>query len=163
MTIQRFRDYYNNTVRLSFRYYPFSDDPKHVWVICRFENQWLLTVHPKRGLEFPGGKVEEGELPEVAASREVFEETGATIQALHYIGQYEVYGKADKIIKNIYFAEIAMIERKNDYLETNGPMLINELPEQISDHSSFSFIMKDEVLTYSLQQIRQRFNMYLKS
>lgn len=56
-----FRDFYHNEIRLSFLDHPFSKEPKHVWVICRFKGKWLLTKHKDRGLEFPGGKVEEGE------------------------------------------------------------------------------------------------------
>ena len=47
-----FKDYYQNTVQLSFDDQPFSDSPKHVWVICRFGGKWLLTEHEDRGYEF---------------------------------------------------------------------------------------------------------------
>jgi 8-oxo-dGTP diphosphatase len=57
MEIMTFKDYYDNTVQLSFTDHPFSLDPRHVWVLCRFKEQWLLTEHPRRGIEFPGGKV----------------------------------------------------------------------------------------------------------
>lgn len=76
-----FKDYYQNTVQLSFDDQPFSDSPKHVWVICRFGGKWLLTEHEDRGYEFPGGKVESMECAEEAALREVKEETGARVKA----------------------------------------------------------------------------------
>ena len=37
---------------------------------------WLMVRHAERGWELPGGWVEPGESSEVAALREVFEETG---------------------------------------------------------------------------------------
>ena len=52
----KFKDYYHNTVQLSFERYPFSPEPKHVWVVCRYGDQWLLTHHLRRGLEFPVAK-----------------------------------------------------------------------------------------------------------
>src|SRR5690625_7087334 len=51
-----FFDFYNNKVVLSFNKEPFSKNPKHVWVICKFKDQWLLTHHRSRGLEFPGDR-----------------------------------------------------------------------------------------------------------
>ncbi|USK33007.1 nucleoside triphosphatase YtkD [Bacillus sp. F19] len=149
----RFKDYYHNEVHLSFEEYPFSKEPKHVWVICRYGDQWLLTIHRDRGYEFPGGKVENSESPDDAALREVKEETGATVSKLRYIGQYKVLGKEKTIIKNIYYAEIGEIIPQTDYLETKGPILFEALPEDIGRNRKFSFIMKDNVLVKSLEKV----------
>ncbi|MFB1051420.1 RNA deprotection pyrophosphohydrolase [Paraliobacillus sp. JSM ZJ581] len=150
-----FKDYYANEVKLSFDDHPFEKHPKHVWVICRWENQWLLTKHKNRGLEFPGGKVEEGETPEEAAIREVKEETGGLIKTLTYVGQYYVKGKTEHVAKNIYFAEISLLTKQSNYFETEGPVLLETLPEQIATNQMFSFIMKDQVLPCSLKQINK--------
>ncbi|RBW71630.1 RNA deprotection pyrophosphohydrolase [Bacillus taeanensis] len=150
-----FTDYHHNPVHLSFSKMPFSSVPKHVWIICRFNGKWLLTDHPERGLEFPGGKVEEEEAAEQAAVREVFEETGAEVSHITYIGQYMVEGKGATIIKNIYYGKIKAIIPQENYHETNGPVLLEELPNDIRYHDRFSFMMKDDVLVYSLNQIKQ--------
>lgn len=148
-----FFDYYGNRVWLSFADHPFSPSPGHVWMVCRYQGQWLLTNHSQRGLEFPGGKVEKGETPEQAAVREVKEETGGIVGSLTYIGQYKV---EPSIIKNIYFAEIAAIIKQPSYLETNGPVLLPALPEHICSDDRFSFIMKDDVLRLVLEEIKRR-------
>ncbi len=150
-----FQDYYGNKVQFSFNDHPFSEQPKHVFVICRYEGNWLLTDHVGRGLEFPGGKVEVGETAREAAIREVDEETGGIVRSLHYIGQYKVKGKADTIIKNVYYAQIQEIKKKKHYFETNGPVLLKELPTHIKSDHHYSFIMKDEVLTQSLNYIKK--------
>jgi mutator protein MutT len=49
-------------------------DSFKVWVQPRLEPGPLLGM-----LEFPGGKIEDGETPETAARREVFEEVGVEI------------------------------------------------------------------------------------
>ncbi|MGC4377764.1 nucleoside triphosphatase YtkD [Fictibacillus sp. Mic-4] len=152
-----FKDYYDNTVKLSFEDHPFSKEPKHVWVICRFKEQWLLTEHPRRGLEFPGGKVEPGETAEIAAKREVFEETGGHVATLNYMGQYKVDGKGGIIIKNIYFATVDKILLKDRYYETNGPVLLDDLPNQMENNERFSFMMKDQVLIQSIDYARKKF------
>jgi 8-oxo-dGTP diphosphatase len=151
MEIIRFNDFYNNTVQLSFSDHPFSEAPKHVWCMCKFKDQWLLTEHPRRGIEFPGGKVEPGETADEAAVREVFEETGGRVSELRYMGQYYVDGKGGKIIKNIYFARVDKIMLKHRYFETNGPVLLSELPEDIATNKAFSFMMKDQVLFKSME------------
>ncbi|MEK3807541.1 RNA deprotection pyrophosphohydrolase [Bacillus sp. FSL H8-0547] len=153
----RFKDYYHNEVHLSFEEHPFSEKPKHVWVICRYGNRWLLTIHRDRGYEFPGGKVEKGENPSDAALREVKEETGASVSKLHYVGQYKVVGKEKTIIKNIYYAEIDEIIPQADYLETEGPILFETLPTDIGRNRRFSFIMKDDVLLKSMERVLERF------
>jgi len=144
--MKTFQDVYGNTVHLSFSQNAFGMDAKHVLVICRYKNQWLFTRHKKRGLEFPGGKVELGETPEAAAIREVKEETGAIIDSLRYIGQYEVIGSNEHFVKNVYFAKITSIEKHDQYFETNGPVLSSTTltPESLTDE--YSFIMKDEVI-----------------
>lgn len=150
-----FFDYYGNEVQLSFTDHPFSQQPKHVWCICRYGSQWLLTEHRGRGFEFPGGKVENGETPIEAAIREVNEETGAIVRSINYIGQYKVIGKAETVIKNIYYAYIHSLQKKEDYLETNGPILFDELPKNMRKDRRFSFMMKDDVLPLSLEQIKR--------
>ncbi|AVX16316.1 MULTISPECIES: RNA deprotection pyrophosphohydrolase [Bacillus] len=150
-----FKDYYQNTVQLSFEHQPFSDSPKHVWVICRYGDKWLLTEHEDRGFEFPGGKVEPMECAEEAALREVKEETGAAVRHLKYVGQYKVLGREKVIVKNIYFADIEKLEKQANYFETKGPVLFSELPENLPRNKKFSFIMKDSVLPISMKKLKE--------
>lgn len=148
-----FEDYYGNQVVLSFTDHPFAKTPDHVWVVCRYQEKWLLTGHQERGMEFPGGKIEVGETAEQAAIREVLEETGGVVEELTYIGQYKV---GESLVKNIYFAEVKELNPRQTYFETNGPVLLAELPANVREDSSFSFIMKDEVLVHTLAEIKRR-------
>lgn len=151
--MQEFYDYYNNPVKLSFKDHPFSSEPKHVWVICQYRGKWLLTEHKERGLEFPGGKVEEEETASEAAVREVKEETGGIVDQLRYVGQYFVKGKGGTIIKNVYFAEVLQLREEAHYFETNGPVLLEQLPEALPRQKEYSFMMKDKVLPCCLERI----------
>lgn len=98
------------------------------------------------------------ETPEEAAVREVFEETGGEVENLSYIGQYKVVSKGKTIIKNIYFANVSKLVPKDDYMETKGPVVIREIPEQgIQKNAKYSFIMKDNVLQYVMKHVKRTF------
>lgn len=148
-----FKDFYSNEVKLSFDDHPFSLNPKHVWIICRYKDKWLLTKHKERGYEFPGGKVELGETAEEAAVREVMEETGAVLKTLNYLAQYYVVGKSGSVIKNVYYAEVDKLIEQPTYFETEGPILMDSLPEDLKENKNYSFMMKDEVLSHCLNII----------
>lgn len=152
-----FTDFYRNEVILSFEDQPFSKEPKHVWVISKYQDKWLLTHHKSRGLEFPGGKVEKGETAEAAAIRELLEETGGIAAKLDYVAQYYVSGKSGEIIKNVYFAQIDCLEKQTTYYETHGPKLLDELPLNIKNNPAYSFMMKDDVLSYCLKYINEKY------
>lgn len=148
-----------NGHKVQFLYEPssFPEEVGHVLVICKYENKWLLTNHKTRGWEFPGGKVEIGESLEAAACREVWEETGASIKELTPLGSYKVTDSKGFFIKKVFFGIISGLERKTNYLETNGPLLIREerlLKERFECH--YSFIMQDRMIELCLGIIDEK-------
>lgn len=149
----QFKDEHNCLVEFSVR--PEFGESWHVLVLCRYQNHWVLTRNRKRGLEFPGGKREQGETIEEAAIREVFEETGGVVRTLRFLGQYKVHDVKKSFVKSIYYSELSELKWRHNYFETEGPVLLESLPEDIKGVSEFSFIMKDDILPLSLQQIYQ--------
>jgi 8-oxo-dGTP diphosphatase len=152
--MEMFRDQNGAQVLLSFGENTFGTNVKHVLILSKYRNGWVLTKHKERGLEFPGGKVEYGETLEEAATREVYEETGAIIHNLLKIGHYEVRNHGQSFVKAIFFAEIKELINKEDFLETDGPVYINDplLRERFSNE--YSFIMKDLVVEKSLNYVQ---------
>lgn len=69
-----------------------NDLPTFSRVIIQNERgEFLLVKDKKWGWNFPGGKIEEGETPELAAKREVFEETNLVVENLEKITEENVF------------------------------------------------------------------------
>ena len=152
----KFKDMNGGDVVLSFQENAFEKNARHVLVICKYQDKWLLTNHSVRGFEFPGGKMEKGETLEEAARREVMEETGAVLSRLVSIGEYQVSDEEGSFVKRIFYGEADSIDSRDDYLETAGPVLISGdlLAERMKDE--YSFIMKDDVMKHSLEFLQKR-------
>ncbi|WP_102263961.1 RNA deprotection pyrophosphohydrolase [Mesobacillus jeotgali] len=154
--MEKFKDINGGEVTLSFQENAFEKSARHVLIICKYQDKWLLTKHKVRGLEFPGGKVEKGETLEGAARREVMEETGGVLSRLESIGEYRVSDKEGSFVKRIFFGVAEKILPQDNYLETGGPVLISGdlLVERMKDE--YSFIMKDDVIKHSLEILSKK-------
>lgn len=107
-------------------------DTHHVLAIPKFNRQYLFTRHKVRGVEFPGGKVEPGETLEEAVKRELFEETGASVERLKFAGTYTVHAE-ESFNKAVFYIEVCDLTFKCEYMETDGPEMfdaVEEIPEE---------------------------------
>ncbi|MGG3495861.1 RNA deprotection pyrophosphohydrolase [Peribacillus simplex] len=140
-----------NGYKVEFSENPVFGESWHVFVLSRYKGRWVLTKHRERGLEFPGGKREAGESIEETAIREVYEETGGLVGQLQFLGQYKVHDPVKPIVKSIFYANLREVKKKEDYLETDGPIFLEALPAVLGDE--FSFIMKDEIVSLSISKL----------
>lgn len=151
MTMFTFTDYNGLQVELFFNHQAYKIDPKHVLVIVRHNERYLCTIHKKRGIEFPGGKVENDESLQQAAIREVMEETGIQIKNLKEIGYYIVHDQP-KFSKAIFLAEYSQHVHDDFILETSGKVWMTETEVFSSPH--LSFYMKDEGMKRIMQEVK---------
>ncbi|TDM07497.1 NUDIX domain-containing protein [Macrococcus lamae] len=121
----------------------------HVLVIALYQNQFVLTHHQIRGIEFPGGKREIGETTFDAAHRELYEETGGRAVSMDYITTYTVFGETS-FKKDVFLAQIDSIEDKADYMETWGPVVVNQL-EDVKVHRSR--LLDDACINYIVKEM----------
>lgn len=99
--------------------------PSHAIVAALDGSRWLMTVHPDRGLEWPGGKAEPGETIEQAAIREVYEETGVNAGNLRFVADYIVH--ADQpFCKRVFAADILSADESFQLHETEGTAFVDE-------------------------------------
>ncbi|MGX9135663.1 RNA deprotection pyrophosphohydrolase [Rummeliibacillus sp. JY-2-4R] len=148
-----YTDLNGNGCELSFKKNAFSISPKHVLVLAKFEGKWLLTEHPKRGVEFPGGKVEAGETLEEAAKREVMEETGVEITDIEWLATYMVQ-ETIPFTKAVFTATVQSIDHNHPNKETNGAILMTE--EEFLENRQLSFHMKDLGMKKILEKVSER-------
>lgn len=151
-----FKDFHQNTVKFSHRTHPFTTHARHVWIICVYQDRWLLTEHPSRGIEFPGGKVEVGETSYEAGIREVREETGGIVEDMEYVGQFVVKGRSDTVYKDVYFATVSDLTTDYQMYETKGPVVLERLPHNIKADNRYSFMMRDDVIINSLNYLNEK-------
>ncbi|UDI77965.1 nucleoside triphosphatase YtkD [Staphylococcus taiwanensis] len=140
--------------RVTMHYKTDKDYPNgnHVLAIPIFQNQLLFTQHKIRGIEFPGGKVEHGELSKDAIERELYEETGVIAAHVHYIAQYQVHTNDASIFKkDVYVIKVKSLETKNDYLETRGPLLFNEIMDIPLEQQSY--LIQDDAILKCLERV----------
>lgn len=135
--------------QLSFKPEEFGIPSRHVLVIAKYQEQWVLTKHKERGLEFPGGKQEPGESLMEAAVREVYEETGAVVSALAWFAEYVVAAEPP-FCKTVFLGEIERLERI-EQMETDGLVLA----ERLELGETFSFLMKDEGMKEIIKKVEQ--------
>jgi 8-oxo-dGTP diphosphatase len=148
-----FTDLHGLQVDLSFSRGEFEVEPKHVLVLLKHENKWLCTIHKRRGVEVPGGKLEQGETLEEAAIREVFEETGVRVKNLQWFAEYAVH---DAIVfcKSVFTAQFLTQEDIEFDLETSGMLWLTD--EEFAHHPNLSFHMKDEGMKKMLEELKDR-------
>ena len=76
-------------------------DPRHIVAVgglVERADQVLLIRSPRRGWEFPGGQVEEGEDLISALQREVEEETGVKVAVKSLVGVYSNVAPPQKVM-----------------------------------------------------------------
>lgn len=115
-------------------------EARHVLVVLKHKDKWLLTRHSVRGVEFPGGKAEEGETIQDAAIRETIEETGVTITDLVKFAEYVVVSNVT-FCKAVFTGQVVSIDENPQLHETEGALWMTD--EELNECDELSFHMKD--------------------
>ncbi|HJH10428.1 MAG TPA: NUDIX domain-containing protein [Metalysinibacillus jejuensis] len=124
----------------------------HVLVLVKKDDKWLCTVHKRRGVEFPGGKVELNETSVQAAKREVYEETGVVITQPQWFAYYEVHDTIP-FCKTVFIAEV-IEERAVPYdEETIGKKWLTKAA--LFNEPNLSFYMRDEGMQKIIERAEQ--------
>ena len=99
-------------------YHYITDNSKLVFVdiVAKYNGRWVLCKEKSRDTwECPSGHIDNGETPEQAAKRELWEETGALEFDITPIGYYGAKGNdgiiesVEEVFGQIYYADIKVI------------------------------------------------------
>jgi len=117
-----FLDLSGYQIDLTFDSTKFYTHPQDIsfWILPKLSGD-DKTKHKTRGLELPGGKINQEEKPLQAVLRETWEETGGIINYVQQIGEYIIreYQGKDRI-KAIYYGIISKFTKLPEGFETDG-------------------------------------------
>lgn len=106
---------------------------KFVVIQARYYDSWVFVRHKDRVTwEIPGGHIEENELPDQAAKRELYEETRAIKFNLTPICDYSVTRNAHKSYGRLYFSEILTLGKLNSEYEMAELILTKDMPQNLT-------------------------------
>lgn len=120
-----------------------ANEPSIVVICAKYNDKFVMCRHKGRKTwEIPGGHIEKGELPESAAKRELYEETGATefVIVPEYKYAFETNGK--KVFSIMYKGTISKMEPLPDF-EIEEIKFFDELPQNVTYPEIYEKILKD--------------------
>ena len=99
-------------------------------ISARYKDKWLFVRHHKRStFEIAGGHIEEGESADIAASRELEEETGALRFNIVCISTYSVTKNGETGWGRLYYAEVLDLGPIPDISEIQEVVMLDSIPD----------------------------------
>ncbi len=133
-----------------------EDKLKYVVIQAEYDGKWILVRHKDRETwEIPGGHIEVGEIPKDAASRELYEETGAKNFTLKLLCIYSARHLKNNTISygQLYYSKVTELDNLPDS-EIEEIKFANSLPENISYPHILPFLFqKVKELRYEKKEI----------
>ncbi len=102
-------------------------------VAAMFGGKWLFVRHNKRETwEIPGGHIEQDETSNMAAGRELMEETGALDFKLECVATYSVLKNGVTGYGRLYLADVFKVGQVPDTSEIAEVKMMNNLPQSLT-------------------------------
>ena len=130
---------------MNVEFYDINDfnNPEIVVIYAKYNNKIVMCKHKKRETwEIPGGHIEKDETPEMAAKRELYEETGATEFSLEPICKYSFKSDGKEIFCILYHSIITKIEELPNF-EMKEIGFFNELPDSVTYQEIYAEMLKN--------------------
>jgi len=106
-----------------------EEDLNFVVICVKLNSQWLLVRHKERTTwEMPGGHIEGEESTQIAAFRELYEETGIVKEEIENVCDYEVYDADRFSYGRLFYICVEEFGELPGY-EIEEVKLFNDFPE----------------------------------
>ena len=131
-------------MKVNIEFYEVNDlnKPSIVVIYAKHKGKIVMCKHKKRETwEIPGGHIEIGETPEMAAKRELYEETGATDFTLKPVCKYSFEVNAKKVFCIMFKSTINTIEKLPNF-EIKELGFFDVLPKDVTYPEIYAEILK---------------------
>ncbi len=128
------------------------DNIEFVCIETKYEGKWVLCYHKRRQKwEVPGGHVEKGETPLIAAKRELYEETGAIDFDIVPVWDYQVFNDDGTLHNNgrVYFANTRSFGKIPDDSEMEKIEFFETIPMNVTYNREDMVKMLERAEKYS--------------
>ena len=111
-------------------------------IYAKYNDKIVMCKHEKRETwEIPGGHIEKNETPELAAKRELYEETGAVEFNLMPVCKYSFEVDGNNIFSVMYKSEITKIENLPNF-EIKLVNFFEKIPDNVTYPEIYAEIFK---------------------
>ena len=129
---------------MNIQFYDINDSnkPNVVVIYAKYNDKIVMCKHKKRETwEIPGGHIEKDEIPELAAKRELYEETGAIEFDLMPVCKYSFEINGNTIFSIMYKAEITKMENLPNF-EIKQVNFFEKMPNNVTYPEIYAEIFK---------------------
>lgn len=129
---------------MNIQFYDINDlnKPNIVVIYAKYNDKIVMCKHKKRETwEIPGGHIEKYESPELAAKRELYEETGAIEFNLMPVCKYSFEVDGNNIFSIMYKAEITKMGNLPNF-EIKQVNFFEKIPNNLTYPEIYTEILK---------------------